>query len=135
MGTNKDPSAGLTGQAFLKRTSWAVLISGAAVALGATYRWGSGVGLGFLIGMVWGIGNFWGLAWITQALAHPAHPDKVKAFRAGMFKLSLYVLGTLLLMWNKIPIIGLVAGFTWLLVVLVLRAGGAMLVYRNLDQR
>ena len=130
-----DPGARLTGQAFLKRTSWAVLITGAVAALVVAVRWGSSAGLGFLIGLVWGLGNFWGLAWVTQALAHPTNPDRVKALRAGFFKFFLYAAGILLLWWNAFPLLALVSGFSWLLVVLVLRAGGAMLVYRNLDQK
>jgi hypothetical protein len=99
-------------------------VTGVVGAVAVTARWDTATGLGFAAGLGWGVANFWALAFLLRAATGTVSRGRVPGL-IGL-KLALYGLGgaALLLRWFPPP--ALIAGFTWLLVVLVLRAAGAM---------
>ena len=115
----------MTGMKFLRRTSWAVIISGSVVSFALWGRWGSPAAIAFITGWVWALANFWVLAFIVRALTDRDGPRHAQAVLFGLAKLSLYGVGAAILAFGKFPPLFLVAGFTWLMIVVLLRAAGA----------
>ena len=78
-----------------------------------------------MTGWVWALANFWVLAFIVRAITDRDGPHRARAALFGFVKFGLYGLGVVILVFGKLPPLFLVAGFTWLLTVVLLRAAGA----------
>jgi len=118
----------LGGPAYLTRTVWVAGLSGVVVAVAAASKWGPVTGLGFTGGLAWGLANFLALAGLLRALTTPGGADQAKAARFALLKLVLYALGIAALLEQWLPPLALTAGFSWLFLVVLLRAAGAMVV-------
>jgi len=118
------------GARFLRRTTWAVMVTGGVLAIAVAYRWGGAPGLGFAVGLGWGLANFWALAYLMRAFVRREGPDKRRVVQIGAVKMAVYGAGIALLVTGWLPLIALTAGFTWLLTVVFLRALGAWWIGR-----
>lgn len=114
------------GRSFLKRTFVAAAITGAVGALAAASRWGAAAGTGFAVGLIWGLTNLGAMSLLLRAMTDPDRGARGRLPVLVGLKLLLYGAGIGLLAsgWFSLP--AMVAGFTWLLAVLALRAAGAM---------
>ena len=112
---------------FLTRTAEITLVTGLVAALAVAARFGFPAGAGFAFALVWALANFFLLAAILRAATDPRGPRKkrllllvpLKIF--GVYGLCLWVLYR---GWFPLPALG--AGFSWLLVVIFLRAVGEL---------
>jgi len=118
----------LGGPAYLTRTVWVAGLTGVVVAVTVAAKWGPYAGVGFTGGLAWGLANFLVLAGLLRALTTPGKPDQARAARFLLLKMGLYALGIVALWKQWLPPLAMVGGFSWLFVVVLLRAAGAMLV-------
>jgi len=89
---------------------------------------------GLLVGCAWGIGNFWALTRIITAVVRPGEVDRRRALILAAIKFPvLYVAGYFILRSGWFPPVSLLAGFTILFVVIVLKAAGR--IFLRLDDR
>jgi hypothetical protein len=100
-------------------------LSGAAVAAAVGVRFGGPAGLGFAVGLAWGLVNFAALAGLLRKVAGRGKVDRPGVIRMAAAKVAVYAAGIALLVGGWFPILAMAAGFTWLLVVIFLRALGA----------
>lgn len=90
--------------------------------------------LAFLFGGVWSSLNFLALTFMAQQLLRPTRIDWPTAMAAIFIKLPLlYGAGFLLVRWDYLPQLGLVAGFSVILVVIILKGLGRMIL--KLDEK
>ena len=112
------------GPDFLKRTMIGAAVTGVFLTLGILVRWAAPEAMGFALGLAWGLLNFWLLGMLLRAMTQPE--KRGQAPLLTLLKFGVYGLGVALLFWNVVPLLFLVAGFSWLLAVVILRAMGAM---------
>jgi len=90
--------------------------------------------LAVLLGGLWGALNFLALTFMVQQLLRPTPIDWPAALASVFVKLPLlYAAGLLLIMWDFLPKLGLVAGFSIVFAVIILKGLGRMLL--KLDER
>jgi hypothetical protein len=91
-------------------------------------------GLGLLFGGVWGIINLIFIAHLVRAAIRPEGPDKVKTAFLILVKFPLlYVAGYFLLSINQLQPVYLAAGFSLLLIIVVLKVLGRTML--KLDEK
>ena len=107
--------------AFLKRTGLASLVTGVVVGLVIALRWDWTAASGFMVALLWSVANFAVLAGIIKAATHP------EGMRTGRFaalvalKFGFYAAGVLILLNRWFPVPAFVVGFSWPMVVGILR--------------
>lgn len=121
---------------FLKRTAFAALWTGLVAGLAVAVRWGWDTGSGFVFALLWGLANFVVLAAILKTATDP---EGIKVGRlAGLvaFKLlGLYTLAIWVLFHRWFPLPAFAGGFTWTLLVGVLRALGSLTIPSGIRTR
>jgi hypothetical protein len=122
------------GLEFLKRVQSATAVVGAVTFVLVSVYYDSSWGLGILAGCGWGIANFWAL---TRVLSAVLTSDGVQRKRALIFAAIkfpvLYFIGFLALRSEWFPPISLLAGFSLLFLVILLKAAGR--AFMHLDDR
>jgi hypothetical protein len=122
------------GLEFLKRVQSATAVVGAVAFVFVSVYFDPGWGLGLLVGCGWGIANLWALTRVLTAVLTPDGVQKNRALIFAAIKFPvLYFLGFLALYSEWFPPISLVAGFSLLFLVVLLKAGGRALM--RLDER
>jgi len=100
--------------------------------LGQSATWG------FIAGAAWNILNVYLLSQVITQLVVPAnagHADKGPAALAGLLKFPvLYGLGYVFVRYANASVYGIMAGFSLILIVFVLKALG-IYIYRNISYR
>ena len=108
--------------AFLKRTGFASLVTGVVAGLVIALRWDWAAASGFMVAMLWSVANFAILAAIIKAATHPGGMQTGRLATLAAVKLvGFYGVALLILMNRWFPLPVFVAGFSWPLVVGVLR--------------
>ena len=114
--------------AFLSRTGLASLLTGAVAGLVIALRWDWSAASGFMVALLWSIANFTVLSGIIKAATHP------EGIRTGRFaalvavKLTLYAAGLLILLNRWFPVPVFIAGFSWPMVVGILRGISPLII-------
>lgn len=119
---------------FIKRVTVlsAVLSAVAFLFLSVYYQFP--FALAFLAGGLWSSLNLLALTFMVQQLLRPAPIDWPTALAAIFIKLPLlYGAGFFLVTWNFLPKLGLVAGFSVVLAVIILKGLGRMIL--KLDEK
>lgn len=109
--------------AFLMRTGLATILTGVVAGLVIALRWDWAAASGFMVAMLWSVANFAILAAIIKAATH-AEGMQTGRF-AGLVAIKLvgfYGVALLILLNRWFPLPVFIAGFSWPLVVGVLRA-------------
>ncbi|NNF07576.1 MAG: hypothetical protein HKN21_12510 [Candidatus Eisenbacteria bacterium] len=132
-GTTASKLAQTFGPSFLTKTALAAAISGVVFATGLAFRFGSPFGVGFAVGLAWGLANGWALAFLLRSMTSGATRGKIPV--VIFLKFAVYGLGIWLLVSGLFPPVAMVMGFSWLFVVLVLRALGAMFLHSSIGTR
>lgn len=119
---------------FIKRVvaMTAVLSAVAFLFLSVYYQFP--FALAVLLGGLWSGLNFLALTFMVQQLLRPTPIDIPSALASIFVKLPLlYGAGFLLVSWNYLPKLGLVAGFSTLFAVIILKGLGRM--FLKMDER
>jgi len=99
---------------------------------------GQSAAWGFIAGAAWNILNVYLLSQMITRLVVPAnanHADKGTAALAGLLKFPvLYGLGYVFVRYTNASVYGILAGFSLILIVFVLKALG-IYIYRNISYR
>ena len=114
---------------FIKRVTVlsAVLSAVAFLFLSVYYQFP--FGLAFLAGGLWSSLNLLAMTFMVQQLLRPTPIDWPVALASIFIKLPLlYGAGFLLIAWDYLPKLGLVAGFSVVLVVIILKGLGRMIL-------
>lgn len=122
------------GLEFLKRVQSATAVVGALTFILVSVYYDMSWGLGILVGCGWGIANFWALTRVLTAVLtlDGVHRRRALIFAAIKFPV-LYFLGFLALRSEWFPPISLLAGFSLLFLVILLKAAGRS--FMHLDDR
>lgn len=125
---------GRMGLDFLKRVQRATAVVGVIAFLLVAVYYDVNFGLGILVGCAWGIANFWALTLVLTAVIRQGgvHRERAFVFAAIKFPL-LYAIGFLLLRSGWFEPISLIAGFSLLFLIVLLKAGGRAIM--NLDDQ
>lgn len=118
---------------FLARVRKSTIITGAVLALPAATYWGLGEGMAWVAGVAWSLVNLHFITAVVRSVI--TADDRVKRRIIGLVLVKfpvLYGAGFLLLWPGWLPAGGLVAGFSWPLAVLFLKAAGR--VWLKLDE-
>jgi len=111
------------------RTTGAVSL---LVLLFGTFYFGFVPTLSVFTGMIWGIVNLYFLAMLVRAIIKPGEIDKVKALILIFVKFPLlYFSGYLMIVSNYFLPLHLLAGFTSVLVIIVLKAIGRVITKQD----
>ena len=122
------------GLEFLKRVQRATLVVGVIAFAFVGLYYDVSFGLGMLIGCLWGVANFWAITRVLTAVMTRGPIDRHRAFIFAAIKFPvLYVAGFLLLRSGWFEPISLVAGFSLLFLVVLLKALGRVVL--QLDGR
>ena len=90
--------------------------------------------LAVLLGGIWSALNFLALTFMVQQLLRPTPIDWPAALASIFVKLPLlYGAGLMLVMWDYLPKLGLVTGFSTLFAVIILKGLGRM--FLKMDER
>ena len=119
---------------FIKRVTVfsAALSAVAFLFLSVYYRFP--FALAFLLGGLWSSLNLLALTFMVQQLLRPTPIDWPVAFASIFIKLPLlYGAGFLLVLWDYLPKLGLVAGFSIVFAVILLKGLGRMIL--KLDEK
>ncbi len=116
-----------SGPDFLRRSALAALVTGVLVGLGVAWHWGWAAGSGFAASLLWGLADFTVLAMILRILTGQGSRNKTALAALVFLKLvGLYGLALLLLWKRWFPLPAFLAGFSWPLFVVLLRALGGL---------
>lgn len=122
------------GLEFLKRVQSATAVVGAVTFVLVAVYYDASWGLGILAGCGWGIANFWALTRVLTALLTSDGVQRRRALIFAAIKFPvLYILGFLALRSEWFPPISLLAGFSLLFLVILLKAAGR--TFMHLDDR
>ncbi len=122
------------GLEFIKRVQQSTAVVGVLAFAFVSMYHDLAFGLGILIGCFWGIANLWSLTRILTAVLTPDAINRRNAYIFAAIKFPvLYVLGYLALRSDYFPPISLIAGFSLLFLVVLLKALGR--VFLHLDDR
>ena len=119
---------------FIKRVVVLSALLSAAAFLFLSVYYQFPFALAFLAGGFWSSLNFLALTFMVQQLLRPTPIDWTTALAAIFIKLPLlYGAGFLLITWDYLPKPGLVAGFSVVLAVIILKGLGRMIL--KLDEK
>jgi len=119
---------------FIKRVVVLSALLSAAAFLFLSVYYQFPFALAFLAGGFWSSLNFLALTFMVQQLLRPTPIDWTTALAAIFIKLPLlYGAGFLLITWDYLPKLGLVAGFSVVLAVIILKGLGRMIL--KLDEK
>ncbi|MEW5701445.1 MAG: hypothetical protein AB1792_04365 [Candidatus Zixiibacteriota bacterium] len=119
---------------FLKRIGRTTAALGALVFVFAAVYYRVDFALGVLVGCLWGVANFAALAGVLTATIRPGGVDRRRALILATVKFpALYGVGYLILHSGWFGPIPLLAGFSLLFFVTLLKALGRL--YLKLDER
>lgn len=116
--------------AFLQRTAIASLLTGVVVGLVVALRWDWVAASGFMVALLWSVANFALLAGIIKSATHPDGMQTGRFAALVGVKLGFYAAAVLILLNRWFPVPVFIVGFSWPLVVGILR-GVAPLVTRS----
>ncbi len=89
---------------------------------------GPSIALGFMAGAVWNIVNIFLLYWVLTMTLSATPSNKMWGATAGILKFPvLYGTGYLIIRYTNLSLYGIIAGFSLILIVFVLRASGIYL--------
>jgi hypothetical protein len=119
--------------AFLARVRRTSAIVGLVVAIPLATYWGLWTATGWIAGVAWSLVNLFFITEVIRNVITAEDRDTMKVIVALAVKFPiLYAVGFLLLWLEQLPVLALVAGFTWPFAVMVLKAIGR--VYLRLDE-
>jgi len=119
---------------FLKRIGRATAVVGALAFLFLAVYYDVSFALGILVGSLWGVANFGALAAVLTATIRPGGVNRRRALLLALVKFPvLYGVGYLILRAEWFTPVSLVAGFSLLFLVTLLKALGRL--YQKLDER
>lgn len=119
---------------FIKRVTVLSAVLAAVAFLFLSVYYQVPFALAFLLGGVWSSLNLLALTFMVQQLLRPTPIDWPVAMASIFIKLPLlYGAGFLLVTWNYLPKLGLVAGFSIVFAVIVLKGLGRMIL--KLDEK
>lgn len=119
---------------FIKRVVVLSAILSAVVFLFLSVYYQFSFALAFLAGGLWSSLNLLALTFMVQQLLRPTPIDWAVALTSIFIKLPLlYGAGFLLIMWDYLPKPGLVAGFSVVFAVIILKGLGRMIL--KLDEK
>jgi len=122
------------GLEFLKRVQMATLVVGVIAFAFVALYYDLRFGLGLLIGCLWGVGNFWAITRVLTVVMTRGQIDQRRALIFAAIKFPvLYIVGFVLLRSGWFEPISLVAGFSLLFLVVLLKALGRVVL--QLDGR
>ena len=120
--------------AFLARVRNASMIVGGIVAAPVAVAWGWQMGAAWVAGVAWSLVNLFFIGEVIKNVITAGDRDLVRILVAVAIKFPvLYALGLLFLWIEWLPVIGLVAGFSWPFFVMVMKAVGR--AYLRMDER
>jgi hypothetical protein len=120
--------------AFLARVRRMSIVVGAILAVPIATYWGLKTGGAWVAGLAWSLVNLFFIGEVIKSVITPDDRNLPRILVALLVKFPvLYGVGFLLLWVEWLPVLGLVAGFTWPFVVLVLKAVGR--AYTGMDER
>jgi hypothetical protein len=115
-------------QDFLRRVRKTSVITGLVLAVVIAARWNLGAGIGWLVGCVWSLVNLY----VIAVLVRTTMSGGKNRMRLGMvlaLKVPvLYAVGFALLTIDRLPVVALLAGFIWPLIVIALKLLGRALL-------
>ncbi len=123
------------GLEFLLRVRKTSLITGLVlfpvistyIDLGSAAAWG--------LGIIWSLVNIYFIGLLVKVTCSGADKQRLRAALIFLVKVPvIYLTGFLLLTSGRLPVIGLLAGFMWPLVVIVLKSS-ALVIVRITDKR
>jgi hypothetical protein len=121
---------------FLTRTAFAALGTGLVIGLALAAKWGWSTASGFVVALAWGLANF---AVLAAILKTATDPDGIRVGRlAGLVALKLFGLYTLaiwILLHRWFPLGAFAGGFSWTLLVGLLRAVGSLTIPSGIRAR
>jgi hypothetical protein len=129
-------SASRTGMdlAFLARVRKMSIITGAIVSVAVATYWGISVGAAWLAGTAWSLINLFFIGEVIKNVITAEDRQLTRILVVVVIKFPvLYAVGFLLLWSKQLPVLGLVAGFTWPFLVMILKAIGR--AYLHMDDR
>lgn len=113
------------GLEFISRVRHATLVVGVLTFAFVSLYYSPTFGLGLLVGCLWGVANFWALEHVLTAVLRPDTVDRRKAFIfAGIKFPVLYAAGFVILWKGWFEPVSLLAGFSLLFLVVLLKALG-----------
>lgn len=107
--------------AFLERTAIASFLTGAVAGLVVALRWDWIAASGFMVALLWSVANFALLAGIIKAATHPEGRRTGRFAALVAVKLGFYAAAAVILLNRWFPIPFFIVGFSWPLVVGILR--------------
>ncbi len=123
------------GLEFLLRVRKTSLITGLVlfpvistyIDIGSAAAWG--------LGIIWSLVNIYFIGLLVKVTCSGADKQRLRAALIFLVKVPvIYLTGFLLLTSGRLPVIGLLAGFMWPLVVIVLKSS-ALVIVRITDKR
>jgi hypothetical protein len=105
------------------------MAAGAVIAIIAWARFGPAPAAAFVAGCAWSLANLYLLRALVGSVFHEPERRKLKIAALLVVKVPvLYGLGYVLLLWGRLPVGALLAGFAWPLCVIVLKAAGRLIM-------
>ncbi len=109
---------------FLRRVRTTSVITGLALAWWVAVRWHLDAGVGWLLGCLWSLVNLYAITLVIRVTLS-GERNRIRLFLVLAVKLPvLYGIGFFLLAIGRFPVIALLAGFTWPLLVIALKLLG-----------
>ena len=120
---------------FLLRVRKTSLITGLVLfPVIATYI-GLGSAAAWILGVIWSLVNIYFIGLLVKATCSGADKQRLRVALILLVKVPVfYLTGFLLLASGRLPVIGLLAGFMWPLVVIVLKSS-ALVIAKIMDKR
>jgi hypothetical protein len=114
----------------LKTTAWVTIL----ISIFTAFYYNFLFSLALFIGSAWNIGNFWLIAHIGSAILIQDSADRKKIVYLLALKFpGWYGIGYLILRYTKLPIPGLLIGFSILFTIILLKVIGLQLTKERLD--
>jgi hypothetical protein len=117
------------GLEFLERVRKTSIATGCLIALAVWLRWGPAHAAAFVAGFAWSLVNIHVIRLLVGLALDHAKSRKLRIAAVLALKVPvLYGAGYLLLAAVELPIAGVLGGFTWPLIVIVLKALGRIVL-------
>lgn len=118
---------------FLRRVRTTSVITGLALAWCIAVRWDFDAGVGWLLGCTWSLVNLYAIT-LVMRVTLSGERSRIRLLLVLAVKLPvLYGMGFFLLAIDRFPVIALLAGFTWPLLVIALKLLGRAVL--RMDRR